>query len=181
VENVQRENLDDIELANAFQRLLLDCGLSHEQLSERIGKSRSAITNALRLLKLPQQVQDAMHKKQITMGHARALLALETEHQQIAYCNRVIEDGLSVRDIEKLTQSTRDTKKETPEKKTAKKEPESTGADPNLNDLIEKLRYRFGTQVAIESGPKGHGKVEISYYTKDDLNRIIDLLLRRDG
>jgi ParB family chromosome partitioning protein len=178
VENVQRENLDEIELANAYQKLLLDCGLSHEQLSERIGKSRSVITNTLRLLKLPKEVQEALHRKKISMGHARALLALKTEQEQKRYCSKIISDGLTVRDIENLAQLNSSVS-------TAAKERKKSGTgqrpDPDTLALIEKLQHRFGTQTAILIGKKGHGTIQFYFYTQEDLNRILDLMLNRQS
>ena len=100
VENIQRESLNDIEQANAYQRLKMECGLSHEEISKKVGKSRSAITNYLRLLKLPEEIQEKLRKKELTMGHARALLAIENPAQQKAMAQKIIAENLTVRDIE---------------------------------------------------------------------------------
>ncbi|MBD3344493.1 MAG: ParB/RepB/Spo0J family partition protein [Chitinivibrionales bacterium] len=175
VENIQREDLNEIEKAYAYQRLLLECNLSHEKLSERVGKSRSAITNSLRLLKLPKEVQNYVRNGKLSMGHARALCALESSDEQKEVAQAILTDALSVRDVEKLTQEG-DRRKDV---KKAKKQPSSTGKniDPDLKKVVEKLEYHFGTPVGIKTSPKKEkGKIEISFLGTDDLNRILDIL-----
>jgi ParB family chromosome partitioning protein len=174
VENIQREDLNDIEQAKAFQRLLQDCGLSHEDLSKRVGKSRSAITNTLRLLKLPQDIQQKIVNGQISMGHARALLSIDDSKQLNEMVDKIISEKLTVRDIEQSVQTIKEKKflKTTP-----KKTEENSFKDPNVVSILEKLRYRFGTQVEILGKNENKGKIEIQFFSKDDLNRIIDLLL----
>jgi len=171
VENIQRSNLSDIEEAIAYNRLLVECGLSHEELSKRVGKSRSTITNALRLLKLPDEVQAAVRNRSISGGHARALLAIAGEEKQKALALRIVEEGLSVRDVEKIAQGTKE--KPTPKAAAQSRPP----IDPDLAQTIEKLQYRFGNQVAIHQDVKGKGKIEIHFFTNEDLNRILDLIL----
>jgi ParB family chromosome partitioning protein len=175
VENIQREQLNEIEKANAYQKLLLECGLSHEQLSERVGKSRSAVTNTLRLLNLPEKVRIMLASGKLTMGHARAILGVEGEKARVDMARRIVEQNLTVRDVEQLSKSN------TPAKNTKKKRgTAAAGAperDPDLEEVTGKLRYHFGTSVNIIRKPDTKGKIEISFYSNDDLNRLLDLLL----
>lgn len=176
VENIQREDLNSLEVAISYQQLLFDCGLSHQQLSERVGKSRSAITNVLRLLKLPEKIQELLRFGKISMGHARALLALKDEEKQFALADRIISQELSVRDIESITQDKfeKTVKKQSPPQKKQKTEEIE---DPDLIHQQEKLQYRFGTDVKIINNNSYKGKIEISYYNKDDLDRVLDLMI----
>lgn len=172
VENIQREDLNEIEKANAYQRLLLECNLSHEKLSERVGKSRSVITNSLRLLKLPKQVQELLRNGTLSMGHARALLAIDNAKRQKELAKQIAEQSLSVREIEKIVQGEKegDQKKKNPRT-------EKERIDPDLKKVIEKLEYHFGTPVNIKTSDKGKGKIEISFIGNNDLNRILNLLV----
>ena len=173
VENIQREDLNDIEQAKAFQRLLQECNLSHDDLSKRVGKSRSAITNTLRLLKLPQDIQLLVINGKITTGHARALLSLDGPKQMSEMAENIISQKLSVRDIEDATQKTPGKKHET--RAIDKKQPHSE-KDPNILALIDTLRIRFGTQVHISRKDGTKGIIEIHFFGDEDLNRIIELL-----
>ncbi len=169
VENIQREDLNEIEKAHAYSKLMADCGLSHEELSKRVGKSRSAVTNSLRMLKLSPDLQKMVRNGELTMGHARSLLSLDGEDIRNRMAERIVRENLSVRDVE------RETQKKKPAQ--SKKESFSGHTDPNLNEVVEKLRYRFGTAVKINGKPKGKGSVEISFYGTDDLNRILDMIM----
>ena len=171
VENIQREELNEIEIAIAYQKLLLECNYTHEQLSKQVGKSRTVITNSLRLLNLPDVIQQMVRKDHISMGHARALLSIEDEKKQLVLAKRAVEEQLSVREIEKESQVSKG------QKKVAKvvKPPEMI--DPDILNVLERLRYKFGTAVSFKESSKDKGKVEIEYYTKSDLLRIVDLLL----
>lgn len=174
VENIQRENLNEIEIAIAYKKLLFDCGLSHQELSDRVGKSRSAITNALRLLNLPDKIKNLVRVKKISMGHARALLSISNPHEQYELAKRIISDNLSVRDIEKQT------KKKNPQKKKIKnKNYNFNSEDPDLNYQQEQLRYHFGTDVKIVMNKNNKGKIEIAYYNKDDLDRVLNIILTK--
>jgi ParB family chromosome partitioning protein len=173
VENIQRENLNDIEQAVAYQRLMLECGLSHEEISKKVGKSRSAITNFLRLLKLPEDIQNKLRSKEFTMGHARALLAIEDPKLQNAMAQKITAEKMTVRDIERSAQSLPTARRG---KKTDQQAP-NVEKDPNILQLTEKLRYRFGTMVTIQRKAENKGKIEMHYYSLDDMNRILDLLL----
>jgi ParB family transcriptional regulator, chromosome partitioning protein len=175
VENIQRESLNDIEQANAYQRLMMECGLSHEEISKKVGKSRSAITNYLRLLKLPEEIQEKLRKKELTMGHARALLAIENPAQQKAMAQKIIAENLTVRDIERTTQTESSAKSG----KKKNRETQNNENDPDVVKQMENLRYRFGTMVNILRSSAEKGKIEIHFYTMSDMNRILDLLLNK--
>lgn len=177
VENIQREDLNDIELAKSFQRLLFDCGLSHKDLSEHIGKSRSAITNTLRLLKLPEQIKDLVREGKISPGHARALLSIKDRRAQLALAKKIVSQELSVREIENITQA-----KVKGEKAKAKggvasyRTKAGKPTDPDIKHQEDQLRYLFGTDVKIKTGSGYKGKLEIHYYSKEDLNRILNIM-----
>ena len=175
VENIQRENLNDIEQAYAYQQLLVECGLSHEEISKKVGKSRSTVTNFLRLLKLPEDLQKKLRKKEFSMGHARALLAIEDPIAQREMAQKITSDKLTVRDIENSAH------REPPGKHKNKphhaEADDKKGKDPNLLTIEEKMRYRFGTQVTISQSLEEKGKIEIYFYSMGDMNRILDLIL----
>jgi ParB family chromosome partitioning protein len=173
VENIQREQLNEIEKATAYQKLLLECNYTHDELSKQVGKSRSVISNSLRLLNLPDKIQQLLRKDEISMGHARALLSIEDETEQLNLAEKIVKDSLSVRDIEKVTQNTKEVKKE-PSQQQKK---ESVTIDPDIANLLEKLQYKFGTSVSLKSLSSDNGKLEIQYFSQSDLVRIVDLLL----
>lgn len=170
VENIQREELNEIEKAIAYQKLLLECNYTHDELSKQVGKSRTVITNSLRLLNLPDDVQQMVRKNQISMGHARALLALQDSNLILNLANRIINENLSVRDIEKETQESKGNKK-------IKAIPVEPMMDPDLANVVERLQYKFGTSVSIKQSTKDKGKVEFEYFNQQDLTRIVDILL----
>lgn len=171
IENIQRDELNAIEEAQAYQRLWEHFGLSQEEISKRVGKSRATVANALRLLKLAEKVRKLLIDNMLTMGHARALLALEDPRAQIQAAQQVIEKELSVRNTEKLVRHILNDGKK-PERR--------IHMDPNVKAAEEKLRIRFGTKVAIKKKGKG-GKVEIYYFNHDDLDRIYGLLMEAKG
>lgn len=175
VENIQREDLNDIEQAQAYRRLMLDCGLSHEEISKKVGKSRSTITNFLRLLKLPDRIQEMLRRKEINMGHARALLGIEDVQQQVALAEKISAESLSVRDVEKTTQTEKEKKPEP--NKTVQEKARQKHADPDLIQQTEKLRYHYGTMVNILKASGEKGRIEIHFYSNDDLNRLLEILL----
>jgi ParB family transcriptional regulator, chromosome partitioning protein len=172
VENIQRENLNDIEQAYAYQRLMMECGLSHEEISKKVGKSRSTITNFLRLLKLPEEIQQKVRQKELTMGHARALLAIEDPKRQKELAQRILTESLTVRDIGKTMQSDVPSKKKIHKREDSPEKPE-----PDTEHQAEQLQYRFGTRVNVLKNSDGKGKIEIHFLSMDDLNRIIEILL----
>ncbi|HLE24252.1 MAG TPA: ParB/RepB/Spo0J family partition protein [Thermodesulfobacteriota bacterium] len=168
VENLQREGLNPIEEASAYGQLIEDFGLTHEEISKRIGKERSTVTNQLRLLKLPEEVREALIKGEITAGHARALLGLESPNKMKEVLEAIRKDKLSVRKTEKLVQ------KLLGDKQTSIK---SHDIDPYIKHLTDELKKVLGTQVKIiDKG--GEGKIEIEYYSKDELERLIEILAR---
>jgi len=169
VENIQRENLNDIETALAYQKLLLECSLSHDELARRVGKSRSALTNALRLLKLPQKIQKMVRDNALSMGHARALLSIDDEKKQIDIAQHIVRDKLTVREVEQLVAP------KTAKKPGTMKKP-APSSDPDMQVQIEKLQYHFGTAVKISANEKMKGKIELQFHSADDLNRILDII-----
>lgn len=170
IENIQREDLNPIEEAQAYQQLIKDYNLKQDELAERVSKSRTAITNSMRLLKLAPKVQEMLIDELISSGHARALLPIEDAEKQTIIAHKVFDQKLSVRETEKLV---RDLQKEKAEK-TAKKKNEH---DIFYRDLEEKIKNIIGTKVSIQSKSKKKGKIEIEYYSPEDLERILDLLM----
>jgi ParB family chromosome partitioning protein len=178
VENIQRENLNEIEIAQAYKKLLLECSLSHKELSERIGKSRSVITNYLRLLKLPEKIQKMLRLKKISMGHARALLSINSTKEQCEIADKIISERLSVRDIENW--NNKKNEKHTNIYKKMKKSSNTSNSRPDDPDILfqeEQLRYHFGSDVKITMNDKYVGKIEVAYYNKSDLERILNIIL----
>lgn len=173
VENVQREDLNEIEKAEAYQRLLDECHLSHEDLAKRVGKTRSSITNTTRLLKLSREIQEMVRAGALTMGHARALLAVEDETRRTALAHRIISANLSVRDVENII---RKGKAGVVKRKAAYA---NTPLSPDLADIVDRLKYRFGTKVQVVSSDEKKGRIQIPFRGRDDLNRILDILLPR--
>lgn len=169
IENIQRENLNPIEEAIAYKRLLNEFNLRQDEVAEKVSKSRTAVTNSMRLLKLDARVQQMIIDEMITTGHARALLGIEDEEQQFMIANKIFDEKLSVRETEKLV---RNLKK--PPKKEKKKEIENVFIYENLE---ENLRSIMGTKVHINQKSKGKGKIEIEYYSEDELERIFDLMM----
>ena len=169
IENIQREDLNPIELARAYKKLQDQFQWTQEQLATEVGKKRVTIANTLRLLNLPPDIQELLADGRISMGHARALLAIDNPEKQRSICLEIIENGLSVRDVEQL--ATGKTKKTTGiENK--KKKPHHQ--DPDVANLENRLRQHFKTKVTLRVGPKNSGKIEITYYNLDDLDRILE-------
>ncbi len=170
VENIQREDLNAIEVAISYQRLIEECKLTQEQLSEKIAKSRSNIANYLRLLKLPVEIQAGVRDSLISMGHARALVTIPDEAEQIRRFNLIISENLSVRDIENLSKTGVKTVTSTASKSIPKALNSSQEAIKNF------LTDRFSTKVSIEKAAKGNGKLVLHFNSESDLNRLIELL-----
>ena len=168
IENIQREDLNSIEEAIAYKKLISDFDLTQEQLSKRIGKSRVAITNTMRLLNLSEDVQQYIIEGVISEGHGRALLAITDSKLQCELAQNVIDDKLSVRELEFLIRKLK-TKSE-PSKSKAKKE-----TNPYYKEVIEKLENYFGTKVNV-TNKNNKGKIEIEYYSEEDLQRIIEII-----
>lgn len=171
IENIQREDLNPIEEAQAYKRLIENVGLTQEALATRVGRDRSYITNYLRLLKLPTDLQQLVIEGRLSTGHARTILGLSHADLQRRLARQVLEDGLSVRATEILVQKAS-------ADKPARAPRSSPSVDPNIRAAETKLRRALGTQVRIvHLGSEGRGKVEISFYNAQDLDRIYDLLI----
>ena len=166
VENIQRKNLDPIEIAISYQRLIEECSLTQEAMSQRVGKKRATVSNYLRLLKLPPKVQLALRESTITMGHARALLAFDSENEMMVAFEKILADGMSVRQIEDFGK----------ESKSRKARPKPAALSFEHQKIKSDLMDRFGTKVDIKRDQKGKGKIEITFVSDDQLQRIIDLL-----
>lgn len=170
IENIQRQDLNAMEVARSFQQLLTECKLTQEDLAERVGKKRSTVANYLRLMKLPPDVAEALSKDQISMGHARALLGLELAEQMLFAFGQVLKKGLSVRETEVLVQDLQKAKAAAPK---AKAQPP---VDADMKAVIGQLTQRLGTQVKVK--PKGNGgEITIPYGNLDELNRVLEILL----
>ena len=168
IENIQRENLNPIEEAIAYKRLLNEFNLKQDEVAERVSKSRTAVTNSMRLLKLDERVQQMVIEEKLSTGHARALLAIEDLELQYQTACKVFDESLSVREVEKLVKEMNRPKKEI-------KKPEINQAV--YNDMSEKLKQIMGTKVQILPKTNEKGKIEIEYYSGDELERIIDLFM----
>lgn len=169
IENLQREDLNPIEEAIAYEQLIGEFGLTHDEISKRIGKDRSTITNQIRLLKLPEQVKQAIRNREISAGHARAILSIESQGKALEIFELIKRNKLSVRQTEKLVQAL------IKERETVKQQ---KYVDPFLSNVTEQLKRALGTQVKIIDR-NGKGKIEIEYYSLDDLSRIIESLMTR--
>lgn len=165
IENIQREDLNAIELAQAYAQLLSEFRWTQEELAAEVGKNRVTVTNTLRLLNLPTLVQGYISDGSLSMGHAKALLAIESPDGQCAAARKIISQGLSVRQAEKLGAAT----KQRPPAAAPKR-------NPHITALEDELRRRFGTRVALKSQENGKGKIEIEYFSLDELERLLDLL-----
>ena len=166
IENIQREDLNPVEEARAYQRLIKEYNLKQDEVAEKVSKSRTAITNSLRLLKLDDRVLDMLVNENISSGHARALLGLEDKDEQYRVANEVFDNKLSVRETEKLVK-----KLNSPVKKQEKKELKN---DFVYRDLEEKLKQKIGTKVRINRKTEQKGKIEIEYYSPEELEKILE-------
>lgn len=171
IENIQREDLNAIEISINYKRLMDECSLTQEDLSKRLGKNRTTVTNYLRLLKLPPEIQSGIKNKDVTMGHARALITIEQPEIQLAIYQEAVKKGLSVRQVEEM----------------AKKQADATQGGKKLKDtkevqplayrkIQEKLTTLLSTKVEVKARKGGKGEITISYYSDDDLDRILDVL-----
>jgi ParB family chromosome partitioning protein len=172
VENLQREDLNPVEQAKAFQRLIDDFGLTQERIAERTGKDRATIANAIRLLKLETQILTLLEDGLITPGHARALLAIEDSETRMAVARRIARGGMSVRQVERLASGAS-------AEKTHHTVAASAPMDPNTKAAIEELQQRFGTRVLLEAlRPGKPGRLIFEYYDTSDLTQIYDRLMK---
>jgi ParB family chromosome partitioning protein len=161
VENLHREELNPLEVAFVFQRMMEELGFTQEEVADRVGKDRSSVTNYLRLLSLPQPVQEYLSEDKLSMGHARALAALENADAQVDLARAIVKKSLSVRDVEKIVSRAKN-------KPAAIRKPDF---DPDLRSVEEDLVRILGTKVTI-SGSRKKGTIKVLYYSLDDLNRI---------
>ena len=175
IENIQRENLNAIEIALSYQRLISEIGLKQDELGERVGKNRTTVTNYLRLLKLPPDIQIAVRDNKLSMGQARAIISVENPDQQLYIFKKTLEEDLSVRKVEELV---REITERTPAKN------EGGAANPQasreINQLQSKLSSYFGTRVVVKSDGK-KGEIKIPFLSVEDLNRILDILKLTNG
>lgn len=170
IENIQRQDLNPIEEADAYQRLIKEFHLTQESLAKEVGKDRATVANTLRLLKLPLKIQEEVSIGTISMGHARAILSLESEVEQLEACEKVIKKGLSVREVEELVKRM---KKESVSRETSP----TKELDVTLAACEEDLMRALGTKVKIKQETTGKGKIEIEFYSASDLDRIIEKII----
>jgi ParB family chromosome partitioning protein len=174
VENLQRADLNPIEEAEGYRQLMRDFSLTQAEVAEVTGKERSTVANILRLLQLPDSVRKMVHARQLTLGHARALLTLDDEKRLVALAHEIVAEGLSVRDVERRVRDGAPART-----RAAKKSATKTGqrGDIAIKQAQEELRRFFQTDVHVSESAAGRGKIEISYYSTEDLERLIDLIL----
>jgi len=168
IENIQRENLNAIEIALSYQRLIAECNLKHEELGDRVSKNRTTVNNYLRLLKLPPNIQVGLRDGKISMGHARALINVEDVIVQLDLFKNILENDLSVRAVEQLVRNIG--------KKTFAKQPLSSELNYEFDKLQQRLASHFGAKIAIKAKDGSKGEIKIPFTSTEDLNRILDLL-----
>ena len=168
IENIQREDLNPIEEAMAFKRLLTEFDLKQDELAERVSKSRTAVTNSMRLLKLDERVQQMVVDEKISTGHARALLAVGDKEQQYNLANKIFDEKLSVRETERLMKNLQKEKKD--------KKDQKTENEFIYKGIEEKIKMILGTKVTVNHKKNNRGRIEIEYYSNEELERIMDLL-----
>ena len=172
IENIQRTDLNAIEVAEGYRRLINECNLKQEQVAEKVGKSRSAVTNTLRLLNLPDEIKQSIQKGEISEGHARSILAMDNEVDQLLIWKRITTENLSVRKTEAYTKKNKRNKGQQKEKKIYEITDQNKAA---IKFLEEKFMEHFGTRVKLHPSSPKSGQIIIEYYTAEDLERIIDL------
>jgi ParB family chromosome partitioning protein len=176
IENLQREHLNPIEIAISYKRLIEECSLTQEQVSQRIGKERSTITNTLRLLKLPESLQFSVRNGELSSGHARALLALEDTALQLGIAQQVAKKDLSVRQVERLVRA------QSSRKRSRVLAPTSDGTDGSLSAVEDRFRQVLGTKVHVRPIQGGKGEIVVEFYSLDDLERLLEIFdAPRDG
>jgi len=170
IENIQRENLNPIEVALSYQRLISECNLKQEELGDRVGKNRSTVTNYLRLLKLPPDIQIALRDNKLSMGHARAIISIENSDSQLYVFKKILSEDLSVRKVEELARQLMSEAKDQPNQPV-----NSTPHTKEISQLQSSLSSHFGTKVSVKSDGK-KGEIRIPFLSVEDLNRILDIL-----
>ncbi len=170
IENIQREHLNPIEVAHAYQRLLDECKLTQEDVAQRVGKDRTTVTNFLRLLKLPEKVQEGLRKGKISMGHARALVNIPSEKSLLKVYEKIIHEGLSVRKVEDIV-------RKVPGKAPAKPKKGGVTTSPSgIQSIEEQLRQALGTKVLVRAKGGGKGDIVIEFYSLDEFDRLLEIL-----
>jgi len=169
IENIQREKLNPIEIAKAYQRLIEELGYTQEEIAKKIGKDRTTVANFIRLLKLPEQIQESLKRGEITMGHARALINLPSRKLQVEIWSKIVKQGWSVRKVEKIVRDL--SKGKIIEEKSPKKKSNQAG----FRDIESKLKRIFGTQVKIKQMSSGRGEIVIEFYSDDEFERLLEL------
>ncbi len=180
VENIQRADLNAMEMAFSLQRLIDECKLTHEELSNRVGKQRSTVSNFLRLLKLPPKIQDALRKEQISMGHAKSIAGLNEISSQLMVLGEIITRELSVRDTEKLVAKYQDTGSSKKQESTTKKST-NTQKSADINSIEQQLRSLLGVKVELLRQENGSGQIRVPFKSDKELNYILDLLEELDS
>lgn len=181
IENVQRENLNPIEVALGYQRLLKECRLTQEEVSQKVGKDRSTVTNFIRLLRLPDQIRTSLRNNEISMGHARALLTIQDDDERLAVWRRVRDEGLSVRRTESIVKQVSQSGPAAARPKPAPGAGDGAPDEPRATDdvmyteIANKLQHVLGTQVRIKVGNDGQGAIAVEFYSGDDLERLLEL------
>jgi len=173
IENIQREDLNPIEEAQAYKRLLTEFNLKQDEVAERVSKSRVAVTNSIRLLKLSEEVQQMVISEMISTGHARALLAVDNPEEQYSLAQKIFDEKLSVRDVEKLVKNLH--------KPAKPKKLDDKTLQAIYQDIEEKLKQKLSTKVIVSSKGDGAGKIEIEFYNHDDLDRLLDMIGNTKG
>ncbi len=172
IENIQRESLNAIETAKAYKRLMEECHLTQEEIAEKMGKNRTTIANSIRLLKLPEEVQQSIIKDEISAGHARAIINLPSAKLQLLALRKILKDGLSVRKVEQLAKKLSSNNISSTKNNVTKIQ---TAASTNLNDIEDRLRKMFGTKVLCRRKKDGTGHFIIEFYSDDEFERIFEL------
>ncbi|WP_339787428.1 ParB/RepB/Spo0J family partition protein [uncultured Imperialibacter sp.] len=172
IENIQRENLNSIEIALSYQRLISECNLKQEELGDRVGKNRTTVTNYLRLLKLPPDIQIALRDGRLSMGHARAIIGIDNPATQLSIFKKIISEDLSVRKVESLV---REYTQKTPESSNLNKTA-NPSLSPEVKNLQNKLSSHFGTRISLKADEKNKGEIRIPFVSTEDLNRILEIL-----
>jgi ParB family chromosome partitioning protein len=169
IENIQRSDLNAIDVAMSYKRLIEECSLNQDELGERVGKDRTTVNNYLRLLRLPEEIQLGIKQAKVSMGHARAMINMDSLQDQLELYQEIIENNLSVRDVEGLVKA----KKSGPTDSFAIN---GTDWDPEIDRITEAFYKKLNAAVHLKSGSKGKGKIIISYKNKEDLERILNLI-----
>lgn len=172
VENIQRESLNALEIAISYQRLIEECELTQEELSQRVGKNRSTVTNYMRLLKLPAELQIAIRDNKITMGHARALINIDDQQTQLTILKNIISKDLSVREVEEIVRNLN-------KQPSARRQPQAIELPRELEEQRENIASKFGTKVNVTLNQKGKGSIAITFNSQKQLEKILEELLSR--